>query len=128
MLKYHRASLLSSQAQTVVNTVNTVGVMGKGLASEFKARHPDMFRAYKKLCKEGKLDIGLLWLWRAPDRWILNFPTKKHWRQPSQPSYIELGLQKFVAKYDSRGIREVAFPRLGCGNGGLDWDEVQPLM
>lgn len=128
MLIYHRTSILTSQAQTVVNTVNTVGVMGKGLASIFKARYPDMFKAYREICKAQRFNIGQLWLWKASDQWVLNFPTKKHWRQPSKLSYIEAGLKKFVDQYEQRGIREIAFPRLGCGNGGLDWDDVRPLM
>lgn len=128
MLVYHRTSILTSQAQTVVNTVNTVGVMGKGLASALKARYPNMFKAYRKLCKEKRLDIGQLWLWKGADQWVLNFPTKKHWRNPSKLSYIEAGLKKFVVSYEQRGIREIAFPRLGCGNGGLEWNDVRPLM
>lgn len=128
MLTYHRTSLLTSQAQTAVNTVNTVGVMGKGLAAAFKARYPDMGKAYRKLCAEGQIKIGQLWLWKAPDQWVLNFPTKKHWRNPSKLSYIEAGLKKLVAHYEERGIREIAFPRLGCGNGELDWNDVRPLM
>jgi O-acetyl-ADP-ribose deacetylase (regulator of RNase III) len=128
MLTYHRTSLLTSQAQTIVNTVNTVGVMGKGLAQELKRQHPLMFKAYKKICDERLLDIGQLWLWRGSGQWVLNFPTKKHWRNPSKLSYIEDGLKKFVDQFEEQGIREVAFPRLGCGNGGLDWDDVQPLM
>lgn len=128
MLTYHRTSLLESQAQTIVNTVNTVGVMGKGLAWELKKRHPEMFKAYKKICEERLLDIGRLWLWRGPAQWVLNFPTKKHWRRPSELSFIEAGLEKFASEYEKQGIREIAFPRLGCGNGGLDWDTVQPIM
>ena len=128
MLTYHRTSILTSQAQTVVNTVNTVGVMGKGLASAMKAKYPEMFKKYQKICKEKGLEIGQLWLWKGPDRWILNFPTKKHWRRPSELAYIEAGLKKFVAQFEERGIREIAFPRLGCGNGGLDWDDVRPIM
>lgn len=128
MLTYHRTSILTSQAQTVVNTVNTVGVMGKGLASEYKKRYPEMFKAYRELCKNEQLGIGNLWLWKATDQWVLNFPTKKHWRQPSKLSYVEAGLEKFVSQYERRGISEIAFPRLGCGNGGLDWEDVGPLM
>lgn len=128
MLTYHRTSLLTSPAQTVTNTVNTVGVMGKGIAAQFKQRCPDMFKAYRKLCDEKQFDIGQLFLWKASDQWILNFPTKKHWRNPSKLSYIEAGLRKFVSQYEQRGITEIAFPRLGCGNGGLDWADVRPLM
>ncbi len=128
MLTYHRTSLLTSTAQTVVNTVNTVGVMGKGIAAAFKARYPEMFQTYQKLCREKKLDVGMLWLWKASDQWVLNFPTKRHWRNPSKLEYIEAGLKKFAAEYERRGIREISFPRLGCGNGGLDWKDVRPLM
>ena len=128
MLTYHRTSLLESEAQTIVNTVNTVGVMGKGLAWELKKRHPDMFRAYKRICDERLLDVGQLWLWRGSGQWVLNFPTKKHWRRASEIEYIEIGLQKFADQFEKQGIREIAFPRLGCGNGGLAWENVQPIM
>lgn len=128
MLTYHRTSLLESQAQTIVNTVNTVGVMGKGLAHEMRKKYPTMFKAYKKICDERLLDIGQLWLWRGSDQWILNFPTKKNWRNPSKIEYIELGLRKFRDQFERQGIREIAFPRLGCGNGGLDWNSVKPIM
>lgn len=128
MLTYHRTSILDSRAQTLVNTVNTVGIMGKGLAHEFKLRNPTMFARYKELCDQGLLGIGQLWLWKGSRQWVLNFPTKRHWRQPSKIEFIEAGLRKFVLEYEHRGIREIAFPRLGCGNGGLDWDDVRPLM
>lgn len=128
MLTYHRTSLLTSKAQTLVNTVNTQGVMGKGLAQEFKFRHPSMFEQYKKICEEGLLDIGKLWLWKGSEQWILNFPTKRHWRYPSKMEFIKTGLEKFISEYEQRGIREIAFPRLGCGNGGLDWPDVRDLM
>ncbi|QFT95953.1 Macro domain protein [Roseovarius sp. THAF8] len=128
MLKFHRTSLMTSSAQTVVNTVNTVGVMGKGLAAAFKERYPDMFGEYKALCKKGDLLPGSFWLWKGPDQWVLNFATKKHWRNPSKIEYVRDGLLEFRAKYEAMGIREIAFPRLGCGNGGLDWEEVRPLM
>jgi O-acetyl-ADP-ribose deacetylase (regulator of RNase III) len=128
MLMYLRTSILESSAQTVVNTVNTVGVMGKGLAAEFKRRYPTMFKEYRTLCMDGRLEVGKLWLWRGEPQWVLNFPTKKHWRNPSRLSYIDAGLQKFVSAYEQQGITEISFPRLGCGNGGLDWANVRPLM
>lgn len=128
MLIYYRTSLLESTAQTVVNTVNCVGVMGKGIAHAFKLRYPEMFAAYKKICEDKLLEPGKLWLWRASDQWVLNFPTKKHWRNPSRLEWIEVGLRKFVVEYEKRGIVEISFPRLGCGNGGLDWNDVKPLM
>lgn len=128
MLIYHRTNLLDSNAQTLVNTVNCVGVMGKGIAAEFKHRYPTMFRAYKRICDAGALEPGKLWLWQGADRWVLNFPTKKHWRYPSKVEWIEAGLEKFVAEYSRRGITDISFPRLGCGNGGLNWEVVRPVM
>lgn len=128
MLMYRRTSLLESSAQTLVNTVNCVGVMGKGIAREFKERDPQMFAAYKRICDAKKLEPGLLWLWRGEESWILNFPTKLHWRNPSKIEWIEAGLKKFASAYEKHGIREISFPRLGCGNGGLDWKDVRPLM
>jgi O-acetyl-ADP-ribose deacetylase (regulator of RNase III) len=128
MITYRRTSLLESPAQTLVNTVNCVGVMGKGLAKAFKAREPDMFVRYASICADGLLEPGKLWLWRGAKSWTLNFPTKKHWKHPSKIEWVEAGLQKFVSVYRDQGIREISFPRLGCGNGGLDWSDVRPLM
>lgn len=128
MIIYRRTSLLESSAQTLVNTVNCVGVMGKGLAKAFKERHPAMYDRYTKICSDGLLEPGKLWLWRGSSNWVLNFPTKVHWRNPSKLEWIESGLKKFVASYEAQGITDVSFPQLGCGNGGLDWEEVRPLM
>src|SRR5690606_34022385 len=83
---------------------------------------------YKRICDEGLLEPGKWWLWQGSDQWVLNFPTKKQWRSPSRLEWMEMGLEKFVANYQVRGITEIAFPRLGCGNGGLDWNDVKPLM
>lgn len=128
MLTYRRTDLLESTAQTLVNTVNCVGVMGKGIAKEFKQHEPKMFDAYKRICDQKLLSPGKLWLWKGENFWTLNFPTKIHWRNPSKIEWIEQGLEKFVASYKALGITEISFPRLGCGNGGLDWDEVKPIM
>lgn len=128
MLTYRRTSLLESTAQTLVNTVNCVGVMGKGIALEFKKREPEMFAAYKRICDKKLLAPGKLWLWRGKEHLTLNFPTKLHWKNPSKIEWIEAGLRKFVDTYKALGIVEVSFPRLGCGNGGLDWDDVRPVM
>lgn len=128
MLIYRRTSILESPAQTLVNTVNCVGIMGKGLAHAFKEREPNMFKAYKRICDQHALEPGKLWLWRGDDSWVLNFPTKIHWRNPSKIEWIEQGLEKFVSAYESQGITEISFPQLGCGNGGLDWEEVRPVM
>jgi O-acetyl-ADP-ribose deacetylase (regulator of RNase III) len=119
---------MESSARTLVNTVNCVGVMGKGIAHEFKIREPQMFAAYKKLCDQKRLSPGKLWLWRGEKHWTLNFPTKIHWRNPSRLEWIEAGLEKFRSGYERLGIREISFPRLGCGNGGLNWNDVRPLM
>jgi len=129
MLTYVDGSLFLSPAKVLVNTVNIVGVMGKGIAKDFKTYFPEMFREYQLRCESNALEIGKLYLYRSPNKWILNFPTKKHWRHPSKPEYIEEGLKAFVAGYARNGITSIAFPRLGCGNGELDWaTRVRPLM
>ena len=128
MLKYVEGDLFSSPAQVLVNTVNTVGVMGKGIALEFKKRYPEMFLKYKDQCDKHKLVVGKLMLWYEPDHWLLQFPTKEHWRNPSKLEYIEKGLMAFVRKYADYNISSIAFPKLGCGNGELDWNEVKTLM
>lgn len=128
MLTYKRTSLLEANTQTLVNTVNCVGVMGKGIAKAFKQRDPKMFAAYKRICDEKLLKPGKLWLWRGSEQWVLNFPTKSHWRNPSRMEWVEAGLVKFASTYEEQGITEISFPKLGCGNGGLDWGEVRPLM
>lgn len=128
MITYLKGDLFSSPAKILVNTVNVVGVMGKGVALEFKKRFPEMFSSYQLLCKEGKLNIGNLYLWRKEEKWVLLFPTKEDWRKPSKLEYIEEGLSKFASHWDALGVDSIAFPRLGCGNGGLDWNDVRPLM
>jgi hypothetical protein len=102
--------------------------MGKGIALQFKERYPDMFKAYKSICDTRSLDVGKLHLWRAADHWILNFPTKTTWRQPSKLEYVEAGLAAFQRSYKKRGISSVSFPPLGCGNGNLNWEDVRPVM
>lgn len=128
MIEYIEGNIFNSPAQVIVNTVNTVGVMGKGIALEFKNRYPQMFEKYKTACEKHMLTIGKLMLVSAPDHMLLLFPTKENWRYPSKLSYIEQGLKCFCDNYAQRGITSVAFPKLGCGNGELDWNEVRPLM
>lgn len=129
MITYVVGDLFTSPAKVLVNTVNTVGVMGKGIALDFKRIYPEMFEQYVDYCESGLLDIGKLWLYKTTHKWILNFPTKKHWRSRSKVEYIEAGLKNFVDIFDSEEIKSVSFPMLGCGNGGLDWDsQVRPLM
>ncbi len=129
MITYVDFSLFDSPAKVLVNTVNTVGVMGKGIAKEFKSIYPDMFDEYQQLCEDGTLDIGKLWVYKTPHKWVLNFPTKQHWRSPSKPEYLKAGLQKFVQVYKEARITSISFPQLGCGNGELDWEtQSKPLM
>ncbi len=129
MLTYVNISLFESPAQALVNTVNTVGVMGKGIAAIFKRLYPEMFEEYQRLCRAEKLKTGMLYIYRTPNKIIVNFPTKRHWRERSQVSFIEEGLEKFVARYMDYGIASVSFPQLGCGHGELNWErQVQPIM
>ena len=129
MLTYLTTNLFYSPAQTLVNPVNTVGVMGKGLALAFKQRYPEMFQDYRSRCQAGELDVGQLHIYRAVDKIIVNFPTKKHWRNPAKLEYVEQGLQAFVERYEAHGITSVAFPQLGTGLGGLAWErQVKPVM
>lgn len=128
MIEYIEGDIFKSPAQVIVNPVNTVGVMGKGLALSFKQRYPEMFTFYRAACEKKQFKIGKLMLWYAPDHWILLFPTKENWRNPSKIEYIEKGLVKFVQTYADKNINSIAFPKLGCGNGELSWDDVKPLM
>lgn len=129
-LTFIKGNIFNSKAQTIVNTVNCVGVMGKGIALVFKLRYPQLFEAYKKACNTGNIRIGHLWLYREqPDiPWVLNFPTKNHWKYPSEPEYIEKGLINFTEKYQHWGITSAAFPMLGTHNGGLDPELVKTMM
>lgn len=128
MIEYIEGNIFDSPAQVIVNTVNTVGVMGKGLALSYKKKYPEMFSAYRRACDKHQLVIGKLMIYYAPDHWILLFPTKENWRNPSKLEYIEAGLNKFVRTYADKGITSIAFPKLGCGNGELKWDDVRVLM
>jgi O-acetyl-ADP-ribose deacetylase (regulator of RNase III) len=127
-IKFIQGNLFNSECQTLVNTVNCVGVMGKGIALEFKNQYPDMFEIYKGYCYDDLMAIGVLYLYRSPNKWVLNFPTKVHWKLPSKMEYIEKGLEKVLEKYKEYKITSIAFPLLGCSNGGLDREKVLPLM
>lgn len=121
--------IFSSRATTLVNTVNCVGVMGKGIAEEFKKRYPEMFKEYVSLCEAGQVRPGVPYYYHdLIGNSIINFPTKDHWKSPSKLSYIVSGLQWFCDNYVQLGITSVAFPPLGCGNGGLSWAMVGPVM
>lgn len=128
-IEYRYDSIFQSDAQVIVNTVNCEGVMGKGLALEFKRRYPAMFNVYQQDCKTGKLHIGRPRLYKGENPpWILNFPTKEQWRNPSTLPYIETSLRYFAEHYKEAGIESISFPKLGTENGGLSWEDVGPLM
>lgn len=129
MIKYVSGDIFQSDTQVIVNPVNCVGAMGKGLALAFKEKYPKMFLTYRAFCEKGLLSPGKLMYWRTyPGPSVLCFPTKKDWRDPSRLDYIESGLQKFVQTYKDKDIKSIAFPLLGCGLGGLKKTEVLPLM
>lgn len=128
MIHYIQGNLLESQADALVNTVNTVGVMGKGIALMFKEAFKANFLDYKAACKRGEVRVGRMFVTErlGRPRWIVNFPTKKHWRDPSQLAWIRSGLEDLRRFIESHPVRSIAVPPLGCGSGGLDWEQVRP--
>lgn len=132
MIKFITGNLLEANVEAVVNTVNTVGVMGKGIALMFKERFPANYKAYQAACKSGQVQVGELFITSGVDlsgpRWIINFPTKKHWRQPAQLEWVHNGLIALKKSIQEKNIHSIAIPPLGCGNGGLDWEVVRPMM
>ena len=121
--------LFESSAQTLVNTVNEVGVMGKGIALGFKKRYPDMYKDYIRRCDAHLVKLGKPYLYHhSPTRWILNFPTKSHWRDVSRLSDLAEGLRYLTLNYKTWNITSLAVPPLGCGNGQLDWAVVGPTL
>ncbi|OQP65836.1 phosphatase [Niastella vici] len=130
MLKYITGNLLDSKAEALVNTVNTVGVMGKGIALQFKEAFRNNLKKYLDACKAKELQPGKLLVVRDQnallgEKIIINFPTKTHWRQPSRYEYIEAGLIELSKVIKDEKIKSIAIPPLGCGNGGLEWDRVK---
>ena len=125
-------NILDAGTQALVNTVNTVGVMGKGIALQFKNTFPENFAAYAAAVKRGELKVGTVQVVPVKSttgvEYIINFPTKAHWRFPSRIEWIKEGLRDLKEKITQYKIRSVAIPPLGCGNGGLDWAEVKPLI
>ncbi len=129
MIQYTDTTVFNVDAQTLVNTVNCVGVMGAGLALEFQLRFPEMEKDYVERCKAKKVEVGRPYLYKDyANPWILNFPTKNHWKYPSKIEWIEQGLRYFSANYKKGGITSIAFPKLGCSNGGLEWNTVSSIM
>ena len=124
--------LLKEDSEAIVNTVNCVGVMGKGIALQFKQRWPQNFKAYAAACEREQVKPGTMFIydlgeWAKP-RYIINFPTKAHWRGDSKIEYIQKGLRDLVSQVKRLGIKSIALPPLGCGNGGLDWQSVKRLV
>ena len=132
MMTFTQGNLLKAKVEAMVNTVNTVGTMGKGIALMFKERFPQNFKAYAKACQKGEVRTGRMFVTENRSlfgpKWVINFPTKKHWRDKTRLEWIETGLQDLVLVIEEKSIRSIAIPPLGCGNGGLDWREVRPLI
>lgn len=132
MITEARGNLLEADVDALVNTVNTVGTMGKGLALQFKRAFPSMNADYERAVRAGEVQIGRMHVWRndglTGPRYVVNFPTKRHWRSPSRLADIEAGLVDLRRVISDLSIRSIAVPPLGCGNGGLDWATVEPLI
>jgi O-acetyl-ADP-ribose deacetylase (regulator of RNase III) len=123
-----RGNILESNAHILVNPVNCVGVMGKGLALQFKLSFPENYVQYRIACQLGLISPGRCFYWQETNRWIANFPTKRHWRDSSHLSDIEAGLADLVQFTRAHSLKSMAIPPLGCGLGGLQWDAVEPLI
>ena len=126
---YTNENIFDSPCDALVNPINFVGVMGKGLALQFKNKYPKMFEAYRLACQKGWVAPGRLFVYPETDgKLIIGFPTKIHWKDPSKIEYLKAGLTKLKKLIGERSIRSIAIPALGCGLGQLRWDEVKPLM
>ncbi len=132
MIELTRGNLLEAKAEALVNTVNTVGVMGKGVALMFKDAFPENFKLYRAACKKNEVRVGHMFVTERHaligPKWIINFPTKEHWRGDSKMQWIETGPQDLRRVVVERGIRSIAIPPLGSGNGGLNWEDVRPKI
>lgn len=125
MIEYTKGNILEANVQAIVNTVNTVGIMGKGLALEVKTRWPKVYNVYKKACNlglvcTGKMQVVSTGIYTNNPKWIINFPTKQHWRNPSKLEWIEEGLKDLSRIITAYSISSIAIPKLGCGLGGLN--------
>src|SRR5438094_1382872 len=132
MIKYKKGDILQEDAEALVNTVNCVGVMGRGIALQFKNAFPENFKAYAAACKQGEVEPGRMFVFETgqltPQRYIINFPTKRHWRGKSRLEDIEAGLAALAKLIRSKPIRSIALPPLGSGLGGLEWATVRPRI
>ncbi len=129
-IEHGAGDLLQANVDALVNPVNVVGVMGKGLALQFKKAFPDVLKAYKRACDSGELVIGRVHVVHreTPPQFIIHFPTKEHWKNPSKIEFIRSGLIDLVEQVREREIKSIAIPPLGCGLGGLNWSEVETLI
>lgn len=133
MIRFVKGNLLESTAQALVNTVNTVGVMGKGIALQFKEAYPNNYILYRNACKDKLVQVGSMFITKEQNVYginkiIVNFPTKTTWRKPSEYSYIEKGLKDLKDKILELHIESIAIPPLGSHNGGLDWNVVKQMI
>jgi O-acetyl-ADP-ribose deacetylase (regulator of RNase III) len=132
MIRYTTGNLLEANADALVNTVNSVGVMGKGIALQFKQAFPDNYEQYRRACERGEVRPGRMFVVSTGilmrPRFIVNFPTKRHWKTPSHIEDVDSGLDALIAVIREKQIESIAVPPLGCGNGGLDWRQVRPLI
>lgn len=134
MIQDVHGNLLTTDADALVNTVNTVGVMGKGIALQFKRAFPENYKAYKRACDQGNVQLGQMFIWDAgalapgKPRFVINFPTKRHWRSKSTLAIIRTGLDDLVRQLRDLPVTSLAVPPLGCGHGGLRWEEVRPII
>jgi O-acetyl-ADP-ribose deacetylase (regulator of RNase III) len=128
VISFVSGDLLASDAVALVNPVNCVGVMGAGLAAQFKRAYPHNFYVYQAACRRGELSPGRVLAVKDGERWIVNVPTKRHWRDRSRFDDIAAGLIALVREVRARSLSSIAVPPLGCGLGGLPWDQVRPKI
>jgi O-acetyl-ADP-ribose deacetylase (regulator of RNase III) len=132
MIRFAKGNLLEANVEAVVNAVNTVGVMGKGIALMFKERFPNNYQEYLAASKSGAVQVGKMFVSATDEltgpKWVINFPTKKHWRHPTKIEWARAGLVALKDIIREKQISSIAIPPLGCGNGGLNWSDVRPLI
>lgn len=131
MIEFVDGNLLEAKTEAQVNTVNTVGVMGCGIALQFKNKYPELFKMYNQICLKGELDVGSMFVYPTGEdfpKYIINFPTKKHWKNDSKIEYIIDGMVCLIDTIKLYNINSIAIPALGCQNGGLNFEDVKPLI
>jgi len=131
MIEFRQGNLLEAKAEALVNAVNCVGIMGKGIALQFKKAFPENYKQYEKACHNKEVKPGQMFTTSTgllQPKYIINFPTKRHWRENSRIEDVEIGLRALAQEVQQLKINSIAIPALGCGNGGLDWEEVSLLL